>query len=116
MAHYLQRVREQLVREISVAISSRVRDPRVPLVVSVTDVKLAPDTRDATVFVSVFGDDTVKADAIEALNHAAPFVQNIVAERVRIRHFPKLVFRLDTSIEQGAHIEHLLREVKDDLV
>lgn len=115
-SHYLERARGQLLREISWAVQNRVRDPRIPLIVSITDLKLASDVRNATVFVNVFGDDTVKQSALDALNHAAPFIQRVVAERVNLRHFPRLAFKLDVSIERGAHIEQLLREVKDDLV
>ncbi len=104
------------MREIVWTIKNEVRDPRVPMIVSVSDMKLAPDTRNATVFVHVYGDDTVKRDAIAALNRAAPFIQQVVAGRVQMRHFPKLFFKLDTSIDRGMHIDELLREVRDDLV
>jgi ribosome-binding factor A len=115
--HYLERMRSQLLREIGWTIANRVRDPRVPMIVSATDMKLAADTRNATVYVNVFGDDDkAKQEAVAALNHAAPFIQRVVADRVSVRHFPKLLFRLDNSIERGAHIEELLREVQDDLV
>lgn len=115
--HYLERMRSQLLQEIAWTIANRVRDPRVPMVVSATDMNLARDTRNATVYVNVYGDDDkAKEEAVAALNHAAPFIQHVVAERVSIRHFPRLLFKLDTSIERGAHIEELLKKVQDDLV
>jgi ribosome-binding factor A len=113
--HYLDHSRAHLVRQIGHAILHRLRDPRIPMIVSVTDLKLATDTRDATVYVSVFGSEEEQTAALEALNHAAPYIQKIVAGQVRMRHFPHLTFRLDHSIERGAHIEQLLREIKDDL-
>ena len=108
-------VREQLIREIGWVIQNKVRDPRVPMIVSVTDMKLAGDTRNATVYVNVFGDDKVKTGALIALNRAAPFIQHHVSQRVKLRHLPKLLFKIDDSIERGMHIDELLREVKDDL-
>ena len=113
---YNERVREQLVRRISRVIAERVRDPRVPSLVTITDIKLAADTRNATVFASIYADESAAREALEALNHAAPFIQKVVAESLPIRHFPKLYFKLDHSIEYSDHINTLLDKVKDDLV
>ena len=113
--HYLDHSRKQLLRHISHTIQHRMRDPRIPLIVSVTDLKLASDTRNATVFVNVYGSEDEQNAAVTALNHAAPYIQKVVGEHVRLRHFPRLVFRLDTSIAHGAHIEQLLREIQNDL-
>ena len=113
--YHLEHVRRQLIREIGWAIQNKVRDPRVPMIVSVTDLKLSADTRNATVFVNVYGDERTKESARIALNRAAPFIQRVVGERIKLRHLPKLLFKIDTSIEHGMHIEEILRELKDDL-
>lgn len=96
-------------------IANRLRDPRIPSLVTVTGVKLAPDTRNATVFVSVFGDERVKGLAVEALNSAAPYIQKLVARRVSLKHFPKFFFKLDASLDYGDRIDELLDQIKDDL-
>jgi ribosome-binding factor A len=96
-------------------IAREMRDPRIPAVVTVTQVKLAKDTRNATVFVSVYGDGRVKEGALEALNAAAGFIQRTVASRVTVKNFPRLYFKLDGSIEQGRHIDELLKEISHDL-
>jgi ribosome-binding factor A len=114
--HRFEHIREDLQREISWTIKERVRDPRVPAIVGVTEVKLASDTRNATVFVSIYGDEKVRTGALIALNRAAPYIQNVVAQRVSMRNFPRLVFRLDDSIDRGMHIDELLKDIKDDLV
>jgi ribosome-binding factor A len=114
-SHFLERVREDLLREISWVITNKVRDPRVPSVVTVSDVELAADTRNATVYVGVYGDEQTKKGALIALNRAAPFIQKMVGERVSLRNFPKFYFKLDTSLERGMRINELLREVQDDL-
>ena len=113
---HLDRLKEDFRREIALVIANRVRDPRVPGVVSVTDILLAPDTRNATVLVSIFGDESVQNQAIEALNKAAPFIQNIVATRIRIKHFPRLYFKLDKSLDYRERLDGLLEKIKDDLV
>jgi ribosome-binding factor A len=112
---YHERIREDLIREIGGVISNNMRDPRIPPVVTVTDLKLAADTRNATVFISILGDDAMKKGALIALNRAAPYVQKLVAQKITIRHFPRLLFRFDDSIERGTRINELLKEIKDDL-
>jgi ribosome-binding factor A len=112
----MDRLEEDLRREIAWAIANRVRDPRVPEVVTVTEIVLAPDTRNATVMVSIFGEEVVQKQAIEVLNKAAPFIQNIVAPRIRTKHFPRLYFKLDKSLDYRERLDGLLEKLKDDLV
>ncbi|HEX3019229.1 MAG TPA: 30S ribosome-binding factor RbfA [Chitinispirillaceae bacterium] len=112
---HIERLSELLQREIGVVISRELRDPRIPPVVTITQVKLAQDTRNATVFVSILGEPNVKSDAIAALNKAASFIQRIVASRITVKHFPRLYFKIDNSIEHSQHINELLKEIQDDL-
>jgi len=108
-------VKERLIREIGWTITNRVRDPRVPPVLTITDIKLAADTRNATVFFSIYGSDTEKKGAGIALNRAAAFIQKTVAKRISLKNFPKLVFKFDDSIERSMRINQLLSDIKDDL-
>ena len=110
------RLQEDFRREIAWVIVNRLRDPRVPEVVTVAEIMLAPDTRNATVMVSIFGDESVQKQAIEVLNKAAPFIQNEVAPRIRIKHFPRLYFKLDKSLDYRERLDGLLEKIKDDLV
>lgn len=112
---HIERLSEQLQREIGIVISQELRDTRIPPVVTITKVNLAQDTRNATVFVSVYGDENVKSGAITALNNAAPFIQRTIAGRITIKHFPRLYFKIDNTLEQSQHINELLKEIKDDL-
>jgi ribosome-binding factor A len=110
------RVREQLHREIAWTIENRLRDPRIPLLVTVTEVRLSSDLRNATVFVSVYGSEEEKKEALIALNHAAGFIQGSVASRMSIKNFPRMHFKLDTSLDHSERINELLEKIKDDLV
>lgn len=113
---HVERVKEHLHREIAWAIANKINDPCIRDVVTVTDIKLAPDTRNATIFISVYGDDERKEKAISALNRAASFIQRCISPRITIKNFPKLYFKIDSSLERGEHINTLLEQVKDDLV
>jgi ribosome-binding factor A len=112
---HIERLAETLHREIGTVISQEVRDSRVPDVVTITEVRLSKDARNATVYVSVMGDKSKRASALAALNRAAPFIQRTVASRVATKNFPRLQFKLDGSIEYGQHINKLFKEIQCDL-
>ena len=110
-----ERTKEQLVKEIGWIVSRKIRDPRVPSMVSVTDIELTRDLRNATVFISVYGEHKDRTGALIALNHAAPYVQKLLGSRISLKHMPKLVFKEDRSLDYSERINELLKEVQDDL-
>ncbi len=76
--------------------------------VSVTEVRMSPDLRHATVFVKpLLGQD--EDVVLKALRTNTAFFQREVAARVRTKYAAKLRFRLDESFDEGTHIEILLR-------
>jgi len=115
LKHHIDRLKEDLSREISWTITNRLNDPRIPGIVTVSDIKLSPDTRHATIYISIYGDEKDKKGALIALNHAAAFIQKCVASRISIRNFPKFTFKYDTSFEYSEHINSLLENIKDEL-
>ena len=96
--------------ELSDLLRTRVKDPRVGFV-SVTHVEVSGDYRHAKIFVSVMGNEEERASTMKALKHATGFLRHELASRLTVRYMPEIVFRLDTSIEQGARILELIREV-----
>ncbi|HEY8418597.1 MAG TPA: 30S ribosome-binding factor RbfA [Limnochordales bacterium] len=104
-----QRLREELKRECS-DILRKMKDPRIGFV-SVTDAEISQDLRHVKIFVSVFGDAEEKERTLAALEHARGFVRTEIGKRIRLRHTPEIVFRLDDSIERGHRINTLLRSV-----
>ncbi len=116
LSWHSERLQGRLQREIAWAITNKVNDPRIPEIVTATNIKLSPDNRNATVFVSVYGSEEEKENAISALQHAAPFIQKCCLSRIKTKNFPKLFFKLDSSFDRSDHITTLLEHVKDDLV
>lgn len=106
----IARLRELFKEEASVILHRDLKDPRVGFV-SVTDVELSPDLRHAKIFVSILGDPEAKAKTMEGLASAQGFVRTELARRIRLRHIPQVVFRQDDSIEHGARVNRLLRDV-----
>jgi ribosome-binding factor A len=95
-------------KEIADLISNTIKDPRLPELVSITAVRVTKDLRYAKVFVSVYGNDQQKKDALQALKHAAGFVRREIGQRIQLRYTPEILFVLDDSIEYGMHISNLI--------
>lgn len=105
----IERLQEQIKKEVS-AIIRALKDPGVGFV-SVTGVELTGDMRHAKVFVSVFGGEEEKTSTLAALERARGHIRSEVGQRVRMRFTPELHFVLDSSIERGARIFELLKQV-----
>jgi ribosome-binding factor A len=101
----------EAVREVvSMAILTRVRDPRVQDV-TVTHVEMSPDMRSAVVHVSVMGSETKQQLALRGLAHSAGFLQAQIAERIETRYTPRLTFKLDHGVKHSIDIARMLDEV-----
>ena len=108
--HRPNRLAETLKEEISQLIRVELKDPRIGFV-TLTSVDVADDLAHAKVYVSVLGTEDEGKASLEALNRAAGFVRSEIGKRVRLRHVPAIVFKYDPSIQHGAHIAKLLRDV-----
>jgi len=104
------RIAEEIKKELSHIIRENIKDPRLPDFASITAVKVTKDLRYAKVYVSIYGDETKKKDAIAALTSAAGFIRREVGQRISLRYTPEIHFKLDESIEQGMHISKLIEE------
>jgi ribosome-binding factor A len=109
--HRQEKLAEQIAIEISDLLRTRLKDPRVGFA-SITHVEVSGDLRHARIYVSVMGEPEEKKSTIEALHHATGFLRRELAERLTVRFMPEIVFKLDNSIEQGAHILGLIRQLE----
>lgn len=102
-----------MTEEIADLLRREIQDPRLSAMVSVIGVETSPDLRNAIVSVSVMDSEEEVQHAMAALRHASGFLRHELAARLRLRHIPELAFKLDTSIEQGARVLRLLKEIED---
>jgi ribosome-binding factor A len=107
----MERVNVLLRLEISRVLASKVKDPRLSALVSVTRVAASPDLKQARVYVSVLGDSGEKVRALRALRSASGFVRSCLRDQVILKSVPTVDFRMDDSIEQGSAILKLLNDV-----
>jgi ribosome-binding factor A len=108
----LRRIESLLRQEICSMITLKeIKDPRIEELTTVTEVKISKDLSHALVWVSRFGDRSAVAGSVEALNHAAGFIQLVLSKRISLRTFPRLKFILDDSMENGFRIAQKLRDI-----
>jgi ribosome-binding factor A len=90
-----------------------IKDPRLSDagLVSVTGVEVSPDLSQARVYVSIYAGDAARAEALRGLERAAGFLRHELSEHMRSKRIPHLSFHLDDSMEKGARIDALLREI-----
>lgn len=97
-------------QEIADILMRKIKDPRVGFV-TVTEVEVSHDLRNAKVFVSVLGGD--KKQSLKGLESAAAFIRSELGRRMRMRFVPEILFRFDESVERGAHIMEILHTLEE---
>lgn len=108
----ISRINEEIQRELSEQFR-RLKDPRVSQtgMVSITRVDTTSDLRYARVYVSVL-DKNQENDVLKGLKSAAGFLRRELGRTLQLRYTPELQFIGDDSIQHGAHILELLRQVE----
>jgi ribosome-binding factor A len=102
------------VREIVASVvEHQIKDDRLGLV-TITDCRMTADLHNATVFWTVWGDDTTRADSAAALESAKGLIRSAVGRATGLKHTPSIEFVLDAVPENAHHIEELLARVRDE--
>ena len=108
-----EKVAEMVREEIVQIVGYELDDPRVQMV-TVTDVRMSPDLRDARVFVTIAGTETEAQAALVALRHAAPYVRRQIGLELNLRHTPEIHFVRDTIEEKAIRVDTLLDEIEQN--
>ena len=110
MASYdrIDRISEEVRRELDKIIREDVRDPRVGGTFSIVRAEVTRDLKFCKVRVSVLENDK-REPLIAALKNAAGFIRRELSHRVQLRYTPELIFELDTNIEYAARINEILK-------
>ena len=91
--------------------TGQIKDPRIEPLTTVTEVKVSRDLGHAKVWVSRYGDRAAVSQSVDALNHAAGFIQGVLSKRISLRVFPRLTFHRDDAMENGFRIAQKLKEI-----
>ena len=109
------RVGDEIQKVISQLLLTEVKDPRIPMMTSVLEVRMSSDLTHANVYLSVYGTQQEKRECMEAVNRASGFIRSQVAHRIKLRVAPELHFKLDESIEKSMDLMDLIdRTIKED--
>ncbi len=107
-----ERLAEALREQITEIVGFEMDDPRL-VAVTVTDVRVSENMRDAKVFVVVQGDESEIRAALKALQNAATFVRQQVALNLDLRHAPHVNFMRDTVEENAVRIDNLIQDLTE---
>jgi len=108
------RIGEEIKREVSDILNVELKDPGLEKMTSITDVEVTRDLGYARIYVSIYGNAEEQERILKILDKARGFIRSEVGKRVRLRHTPEIEFRLDRSMEYGAHIEQVLKNLEHD--
>ncbi len=107
----IDRISEEVRREVDRIIREELNDPRICGTFSVTRAEVTRDLRFAKIFVSVLEDDK-RDDLLKALKSAAGYIRRELARNIVIRQSPELSFVKDENIAYGVHIAKVLADVQ----
>ncbi len=105
-----EKVAEAIHEMVSELLVKGLKDPRIGFV-TITGVKVTDDLHLATVYFTVIGSDAEKKSTEQGLNSARGFIRKEMGKTLRMRYVPDLLFRYDASVEYGARIETILKEI-----
>jgi ribosome-binding factor A len=105
-----ERLGELILAEISDLIRREIKDPRIGFV-TFTRVEMSDDLRYAKVFVSSIGAEPEKARMLQGLSSATGYIRRQLGRALHLRYTPEISFLLDDSLEHGAKIAQILRQL-----
>jgi ribosome-binding factor A len=103
-----ERLSHQIRRIVAHQIQSRLSDPRIAVMTSVTRVELSADVSFARVYISVMGDETAERLSLQALEHATGRIQTALAGQLTLRQCPRLRFERDESLKKSFELVQLI--------
>lgn len=109
--YHRERIADALREEIGTIVQGELADPRIGLV-TVADVQIAPDGKNAHVFFSSSGTEEEAKRSQEGLLAARGYIRREVGMRLGMRHVPELHFTVENSAQYGTRIDELLNRIK----
>ena len=110
----IEKVNEQLKREIGFILQTEVSDPRLEFV-TILNADTSRDLRHAKVYYSVLGPEQKVKGAQQSLERARGHIRKMVGQRMKMRYTPELIFIYDQSAEYNARIEETLKEIHEQV-
>ena len=109
MNNRMAKVRELMKRELSEILHRDFNFAGV--LVTVNDVDMTPDLRNAHAFIGIIGDETQKRKIVDELNNKRGMIQRKISDRVVLKYTPLIHFKSDDSVERGVRVISLMDEL-----
>ncbi|MDP8212686.1 MAG: 30S ribosome-binding factor RbfA [Candidatus Zapsychrus exili] len=109
----MERVNQQVKREIGIIVQRELNDPRLQFV-TITRADVSPDLHNARIYYSVLGDNQNVKEAGEGLNSARGMIKRLLSKAMKIRRTPDLSFLYDDTIECSVRIDKTIEEIRDE--
>jgi ribosome-binding factor A len=112
----VRRIESMMKDELSVLINRSMKDPRIPSV-SVTQVELTRDAKQATVYISLIsinataGDPELMASCLGALTQAKGYLRKQISSIMKLRYMPDMIFKEDKGLENTLRVHELLKQI-----
>lgn len=109
----VEKLQELIKQEMSKMLLREIKDPRIGFV-TVTDVEVTGDLREAKIYVSIMGGEEQVQASLEGLHSALGFIRREIGKRIRLRFTPEISFALDNSLDYGEHIQKILLKIEKE--
>jgi ribosome-binding factor A len=109
----MNKIDEELKKEIGTIISLELKNPHLTGLISVTKVKTTPDLRFAKVYVSMINEKS-KKENLAILKQSSGYIRSGIAKKINLRTTPELIFEFDESLEYGSKIDEILKDISKD--
>ena len=109
MSHKIEQVEAELKRAMAKVLQTKIADPRIRGMISITRMKVSKDLRQAQVNISVLPEQYQKM-TLSGLNHAKVHIQHLVRKEVAMRIVPHFEFKLDESLKKQAEVYKAINE------
>ena len=107
----IEKLQELIKQEMSKMLLREIKDPRIGFV-TVTDVEMTGDLREAKIYVSIMGGEEKVQESLKGLKSALGFIRREIGRRIRLRFTPEISFALDTSLDYSEHIQKILLDIE----
>lgn len=107
-----RKLADRIKEIVASELEFKIKDPRLGFI-TVTDVRLTPDLREASIFYTVYGDDEARAATAAALASAKGVLRSEVGRQTGVKFTPTLAFFPDAIPDTARHVENLLRQAAE---
>lgn len=109
-----ERISMKIQQAITQLLTKKISDPRIEMA-TVSQVKMTPDLRLASVYVTVFGDETRIAETLAGFKKSRGFIKKNIASQLGLKYMPELRFFHDDSFDKAARMDALIESAVRDL-